>query len=55
MIFFDPIAYAQYVHRLSDYSLTIERRIASKTYDKDVRITQLWIIAMESVSRDRRY
>lgn len=55
MMFFDPIAYAQYIHQLSDYSLMIERRVARKTIDKDVRITQLWLIAMESVSRDRRY
>jgi len=55
MIFFDPIAYAQYVHRLSDYSLVVERRIAAKEFDIDVRITKLWIIAMESVTRDPRY
>jgi len=55
MMFFDPIAYAQYVHCMSDYSLLIERRIARKEYDIEVRITKLWIIAMESVTRDPRY
>lgn len=55
MLFFDPVAYAQYVHQLCDYSLTVERRIATKNPDVDVRITMLWIIAMESVTRDPRY
>jgi hypothetical protein len=55
MLFFDPIAYAQYVHQLGDYSLIVERRIATREYDVDVRITKLWIVAMESVTRDPRY
>ena len=55
MMFFDPIGYSQYVHLMSDYSLIVERRIAAKEYDIDVRITKLWIIAMESVTRDPRY
>ena len=55
MMFFDPIDYAQYLHRLSDYSLMVERRVATKTHDRDIRITQLWLIAREYVSRDRRY
>jgi len=55
MLFFDPVAYAQYVHQLCDYSLMIERRIATREYDTDVRITKLWIVAMESVTRDPRY
>jgi len=55
MLFFDPIAYAQYLHQMCDYSLIVERRIASRNPDRDVRITMLWLIAIESVTRDPRY